>query len=77
MQQTEHVKHCIDLIRQELMCRPDLTIETVDDMGGVTGYGGLHRCNDWGELVEWVNDWEGVLGEDGPIEMHTHSGHGR
>ena len=54
-----HMRHCIDLLRQTLMCRPDLTVEVKDEAkGGVTGFGTEHRCEDWGQLVRWTAEWE-------------------
>lgn len=56
---TEHLQHCIDILRQALMCQPDLTIEIQDDdLGGVTGFGIEHQCVDWGELIDWTSEWE-------------------
>jgi hypothetical protein len=38
-----HFRHCVDLIRQGLMCQPDLTIEVKDSGGGgVSGFGTQH-----------------------------------
>lgn len=35
-----HIRHCIDLIRQSLMCQPDLAIEEKgQEKGGVSGFG--------------------------------------
>ncbi|EMR71355.1 putative hydroxyindole o- protein [Eutypa lata UCREL1] len=35
-----HIRHCIDLLRQSLMCNADLTIELKnEELGGVTGFG--------------------------------------
>ena len=54
-----HMRHCIDLIRQVLMCKPDLTVEVKDNkLGGVTGFGMVHECVDWGILTDWVGEWE-------------------
>jgi hypothetical protein len=53
--QSSHIRHCIDLLRQTLMCHGDTTIEIVDeDLGGVTGFGTEHHCKNWEELKEWV-----------------------
>jgi len=50
-----HVRHCIDLLRQSLMCNPDLTMEEKDEeAGGVHGFGVQHRCKRWDELIEWT-----------------------
>ncbi|KAI1203724.1 S-adenosyl-L-methionine-dependent methyltransferase [Nemania serpens] len=35
-----HIRHCIDLLRQSLMCNADLTVELKnEELGGVTGFG--------------------------------------
>jgi hypothetical protein len=54
-----HVKHCIELLRAAITCQPDLTIEVVkDELDGVTGFGTVHECVDWKELVGWTSEWE-------------------
>ncbi|KAI0199448.1 hypothetical protein F4808DRAFT_432518 [Astrocystis sublimbata] len=51
-----HMRHCIDLIRQSLMCSGDVTLEVVDaDIGGVHGFGTEHVCVDWEELKQWTS----------------------
>ncbi|KAM3064785.1 hypothetical protein ACMFMG_008734 [Clarireedia jacksonii] len=50
-----HIRHCIDLIRQSLMCHADTTIEVKDEeINGVRGFGTVHMCRDWNELVKWT-----------------------
>ncbi|KAI2607961.1 S-adenosyl-L-methionine-dependent methyltransferase [Hypoxylon sp. NC1633] len=47
-----HIRHCIDLLRQSLMCNADLVIELKnEELGGVTGFGTMHRCIDWPGLT--------------------------
>ena len=54
-----HVRHCIDLLRQRLMCAPDMTVEVKDEAaGGVHGFGVEHGCVDWGQLVDWTVRWQ-------------------
>ncbi|KAH8726601.1 hypothetical protein GQ44DRAFT_738756 [Phaeosphaeriaceae sp. PMI808] len=54
-----HIRHCIDLLRNVLMCQPDLTLEVKDDeLGGVTGFGTEHQCVNWNQLVDWTSQWE-------------------
>jgi hypothetical protein len=82
-----HIRHCIDLLRQSLMCQPDLTIELKnDELGGVTGFGTEHQCVDWQQLLDWVARYEenGAPEPDGQPEKHRHhdndgqdGGHGR
>lgn len=50
-----HIRHCIDLLRQTLMCNPDTTVEEKDEeVGGVHGFGVQHRCKQWDELIDWT-----------------------
>ncbi|KAH6675787.1 hypothetical protein B0J14DRAFT_372239 [Halenospora varia] len=54
-----HIRHCIDLLRNSLMCQPDLTVEAKDmKKGGVTGFGTEHTCKSWNQLNDWVTTWE-------------------
>ncbi|KAF2662586.1 hypothetical protein K491DRAFT_686467 [Lophiostoma macrostomum CBS 122681] len=55
----QHVGHCIDLLRNALVCQPDLTLEVANrNMHGVTGFGTEHMCADWEKLVGWTEEWE-------------------
>lgn len=59
MYTTVHIRHCIELLRQSLMCNPDLTIELKDpEKGGVTGFGTEHQCSNWEKFLEWMAMWE-------------------
>ena len=59
MSSPPHIRHCIDLLRQSLMCRPDLTIEIKDnETQGVKGFGTAHMCTKWEDLLEWIEQWE-------------------
>lgn len=59
MSSPPHIRHCIDLLRQSLMCQPDTTIEVKDEeLGGVTGFGTIHRCRDWKQLMDWTAEWQ-------------------
>ncbi|KZL85122.1 hypothetical protein CI238_09347 [Colletotrichum incanum] len=54
-----HIGHCFDLIRQSIICKPDLTIEVGDPaVGGVTGFGTEHQCVNWQQLMDWMRDNE-------------------
>lgn len=59
------MSHCFDLLRQEMMCQPDLTVEVKDERGGVTGFGTVHQCVDWEQFMDWMARWE-VFGKDDP-----------
>jgi len=55
MSSPPHVRHCLDLLRQSLMCYPDTTVEKKDEeAGGVHGFGTMHNCKKWDELLEWT-----------------------
>ncbi|MCJ1285826.1 hypothetical protein MMC26_005167 [Xylographa opegraphella] len=56
MSSPPHVRHCIDLLRQSLMCHADTTVE-VKEKGsdGVKGFGTTHHCRDWQQLLQWTS----------------------
>ncbi|KAG4026281.1 hypothetical protein MFRU_042g00100 [Monilinia fructicola] len=70
-----HMRHCIDFLRQSLMCCGDTSIEKVDsELKGVTGWGTEHMCTNWEELQEWVEerlrlDHEGTVAETGKVKI--------
>ncbi len=72
-----HIRHCIDLIRQSLMCQPDTTIELKDEeVGGVTGFGTEHQCKDWEQLIQWTKKWQTYDPDERPTEeKHLHETH--
>ena len=50
-----HVRHCVDFLRQSLMCHADTTLEIEDEaVGGVKGFGVRHECVDWAGLIAWT-----------------------
>ncbi|MCJ1391627.1 hypothetical protein MMC18_004492 [Xylographa bjoerkii] len=57
MASPRHIRHCIDLLRQGLMCCADSTVEVKEgDADGVKGFGTTHYCRDWEQLVQWTSD---------------------
>ena len=58
MASPSHIRHCLDLLRQSLMCHTDTTIE-IQDPGtrGVHGFGIQHQCQDWDQLTKLVDRW--------------------
>ena len=75
-----HIRHCIDLLRQTLMCQPDITVELKnEELGGVTGFGTEHQCKDWGQLMQWTSEWEDYNPDEHQTEenyLHDTHGHG-
>jgi hypothetical protein len=58
--QESHIRHCIDLIRQSLMCLADTTLEVVDEkINGVHGFRTVHQCKDWEQLKTWTSEQQG------------------
>ncbi|KAF7508281.1 hypothetical protein GJ744_009426 [Endocarpon pusillum] len=52
-----HVLHCIEFLRQSVMCHADTTIEAKDEnLHGVVGFGIAHACRNWDQMVKWVED---------------------
>jgi hypothetical protein len=59
MSSPRHIRHCIELLRQVLMCQPDLTLEVKNlFVGGVAGFGTEHQCRDWKQLMSFTKEWE-------------------
>ncbi|KAK7182249.1 hypothetical protein DPSP01_006967 [Paraphaeosphaeria sporulosa] len=55
--QESHIRHCIDLVRQSLMCQADTTLEVVDEkINGVHGFRTMHQCRDWEQLKTWTSE---------------------
>ena len=82
MSSPAHIRHCIDLLRLSLMCRPDTTVEVKNkELGGVTGFGTEHRCRDWSQLMEWTSKWEAYMPDprqdNATSESTHHTHHGR
>lgn len=54
---TWHTRHCIDFLRQMLMCNADTTIEFSDpDLHGIVGFGVKHQCKQWDQIKQWTID---------------------
>ena len=52
-----HMRHCIDLLRQTLMCHADTTVEVVDEkINGVHGFRTEHQCGNWQQLIDWTSE---------------------
>ncbi|TFB00156.1 hypothetical protein CCMA1212_008222 [Trichoderma ghanense] len=49
-----HMLHCLDYVRSQLLCHPDLTLVTTNDLEEFV-LDETHRCRDYGAVVEWVH----------------------
>ncbi|KAI8962777.1 hypothetical protein F5Y11DRAFT_321522 [Daldinia sp. FL1419] len=53
-----HIRHCIDYLRQSIMCHADTNLEPISpELGGVTGYGFVRKCRDIVRLIHWAEKW--------------------
>ncbi|MCJ1329549.1 hypothetical protein MMC10_006229 [Thelotrema lepadinum] len=53
-----HLFHCVDYLRQNIMCKADTTLEwnTVADSEHIDGYGIPHQCRNWQEVSGWMRE---------------------
>ncbi|KAF4634746.1 hypothetical protein G7Y89_g3357 [Cudoniella acicularis] len=61
----EHVDHCIDLLRQVLMCNSEVGLIFYTDVGNkqpVARVSTTHMCRNFSEITEWVNRRDSELG---------------
>ncbi|KAI0898665.1 hypothetical protein F4806DRAFT_459218 [Annulohypoxylon nitens] len=61
----EHVDHCIDLLRQVLMCNGDVGLIFYTDVGKrqpVARVSTMHMCRNFSEITDWVNNHDSELG---------------
>ena len=50
-----HASHCVEYLRQSLMCSVDASIERKDDdTRTISGVGSLHVCRDFAGLIKWA-----------------------
>ncbi|KAF7532284.1 hypothetical protein G7054_g8114 [Neopestalotiopsis clavispora] len=63
----KHGRHCIEYVRQALMCNPDLSLEPVEEgTGYLKSWGFERQCKDLQELSDWAvtmrsSDNEGIV----------------
>ncbi|KAG2744072.1 hypothetical protein P692DRAFT_20744630 [Suillus brevipes Sb2] len=54
-----HLDHCIEMLRQDIMCRSDATMLTYDWVEGlqnpVPDFNILHRCRNFEKILDWVD----------------------
>ena len=61
-----HFGHCLEIIRNALMCYADPTLEptldmdgeTINEIGLASGWGTLHTCKNYEKLVTWIDAQE-------------------
>jgi len=48
-----HRDHCLDYIRQAIMCNGDVTFEPLTQVG-INGMGAIHQCRDFDRIFSWA-----------------------
>ncbi|RFU80664.1 hypothetical protein TARUN_1549 [Trichoderma arundinaceum] len=48
-----HMLHCLDYVRSQLLCHPDLTLVTTNDLEEFV-LDEVHTCRDYSAMVDWV-----------------------
>ncbi|KAL6152861.1 hypothetical protein ACJQWK_03994 [Exserohilum turcicum] len=74
MWKRNHLEHCLDRVRQALMCHGDLTPSPTYTWPGFPisiGRSGTHTCRKWGPIREWMDQ----RAANGESLQHEH-GHG-
>lgn len=54
-----HEYHCIDYLRQSIMCAGDTTLDYAEahedgTRAGFSGANSTHQCRDWNSIVDWA-----------------------
>lgn len=53
----KHAQHCLNYLRQTILCAADTTLEPFVNPG--IGIGVVHQCRDWTQVYEWAEaNWE-------------------
>jgi len=53
----KQIRHCIDHLRQSLMCHVDTNFEPViEEPGGATGFGTVHHCQNYQNILDFYVD---------------------
>jgi hypothetical protein len=72
-QAVDHTPHCIEYLRQTLMCAADLTLERVEDSAvyppSVDGWGNAHQCKVWDDVVDAVTRRALIHGHAGWVRL--------
>ncbi|KAI0137816.1 tat pathway signal sequence [Hypoxylon sp. NC0597] len=73
----EHVDHCVDVLRQVLMCQGDVSLLTYSWIDGYRrpwpNFGVDHTCRDWNSIQGWARE-HNIPSLKGPILLHPELG---
>lgn len=55
-----HSMHCVEMLRQTLMCHGDMSLVTYNWVRGreapFANFNGVHQCRNWEGLKEWMEE---------------------
>lgn len=71
-----HRDHCLDYIRQALMCHGDATFESINNLDVLDGMGATHQCRDFELMFSWAYEHRSSKTKDSgykPEEVLTHT----
>ncbi|KAJ7888491.1 hypothetical protein B0H13DRAFT_1627060 [Mycena leptocephala] len=51
-----HVGHCLNLLRQTVLCTSDTTLDALNSKLGTDGLGIVHVCRDWQKVYDFVEE---------------------
>jgi len=49
-----HTRHCLNLLRQTVLCASDTTLDPMNSGQGTDGLGIVHVCRDWQTVYDFV-----------------------
>jgi hypothetical protein len=55
---SHHTRHCINLLRQTVLCASDTTLDPLNAANGkgTDGLGVVHVCRDWQKVYDFVEE---------------------
>jgi hypothetical protein len=51
-----HTRHCLNLLRQTVLCASDTTLDPMNTEKGTDGLGIVHVCRDWQKVYDFVEE---------------------
>jgi hypothetical protein len=51
-----HTRHCLNLLREVVLCTSDTTLDPLNTPHGTDGVGVVHVCRDWQKVYDFVED---------------------
>ncbi|KAG2068285.1 hypothetical protein BDR04DRAFT_1079564 [Suillus decipiens] len=68
-----HLDHCIEMLRQDIMCRGDVTMVTYDWVEGAEyptpDFNVLHQCRNFQKILDWVDKHRVVVPKSDMVRL--------